>query len=145
MTSYTDLRKIYIKEWHVWYKMIYSCENNNQYYVETQVCDEWKGPNGFIEWLDHLGPRPGDDYVLSRINKLGDYEPGNVEWATKKQSQQKLRCHVDPEQRAYYKNIALENGIHRGCFYRRVRDGWPLRDAATIPPSQKKYKSRIVE
>jgi len=142
---YTDLRAEYLTEWRVWYKMIYSCEKNLQYYVETQVCDEWQGPQGFINWFDHIGPRPGPNYVMDRINKIGDYEPGNVAWTTKKENTNNQRRHQDPKQMSYWAKVARSNGIKNHTFRHRVLDyGWTMQDAATLPPTGQKYKNRTV-
>jgi hypothetical protein len=46
-----------------------------------KICDAWlSDPSLFY---DEIGPRPSDDYSVDRINNDGDYEPGNVRWATK--------------------------------------------------------------
>ena len=51
-----------------------------------KVCDEWKNPeNGFQNFYDYIGPKPGPEYSVDRINNDGDYAPGNVRWATYKQ------------------------------------------------------------
>jgi hypothetical protein len=52
------------------------------------VCDEWRAsPAAFIAWVDaNLGPRPSG-MTLDRIDNDGNYEPGNVRWATAAQQQ----------------------------------------------------------
>lgn len=44
------------------------------------VCDEWKeSPAAFF---DHIGEKPSSEHSIDRINNDGNYEPGNVRWAT---------------------------------------------------------------
>jgi len=47
------------------------------------VCDQWRGVNGFLQFIQDVGNRPQDDYSLDRINNNGNYEPCNVRWASK--------------------------------------------------------------
>lgn len=144
LSDYSYYRKEYLVEWRIWYRMCKRCEDDMKYYVETSVCEEWQGEAGFMNWLDHMGPRPSGCDTMDRINKFGDYEPGNVEWTTKTVSTNRQRRHIDPEQMAHWKNKAKANGITASTFYSRVKDrGWSWQDAATLPPSQKKYKKRI--
>lgn len=44
------------------------------------MCAEWAA--SFVAFYEHIGPRPGPDYSLDRIDVNGHYEPGNVRWAT---------------------------------------------------------------
>lgn len=143
--TYTELRAEYLAEWRVWYRMCKRCEDDLEYYVEVEVCDEWQGPNGFVNWLDHLGPRPSPDSVMDRINKLGDYEPGNVKWTSRRESANNQRIHANKSKLPYWRIIAESNGINKYTFYSRVRDrGWNVVDAATLPPNAKKYRKRII-
>ena len=144
-SMYTDMRKEYMYEWRVWYKMIYSCRENMKYYIETEVCEDWQGESGFLNWFDHIGPKPGPEFVMDRINKLGDYEPGNVEWTSKTTSANNQRRHIKPEERAYWGKIARSNGIGKHTFFARVHDrGWDVKDGATLPPSNCRYKNRVL-
>jgi hypothetical protein len=47
-----------------------------------KVHPEW---DNFKTFLDHIGPRPGPEYSIDRIDNDKDYCPGNVRWATAKQ------------------------------------------------------------
>lgn len=69
-----------------WRCMIARCENpkhkNFQYWGGRgiKVCTQWKDFNTFVA---DVGPKPTSIHELDRYpNKDGDYEPGNVRWAT---------------------------------------------------------------
>lgn len=44
----------------------------------AKVCERWQ--NGFAAFLSDVGPQPGAGCSLKRIDKGGNYEPGNVRW-----------------------------------------------------------------
>ena len=81
-------------EYRAWQEMRSRCYKlDNKRYSRyggrgIQVCDEWR--NDFIAFFDYIGPRPPQPpgqrlWSLDRIDNNGDYEPGNVRWATAKQ------------------------------------------------------------
>lgn len=47
-----------------------------------EVCERWReGEDAFWRFVTDVGERP-DGHTLDRIDVDGDYEPGNVRWAT---------------------------------------------------------------
>ena len=70
----------------VWNSMKKRCSpntghvGNRRLYVDRgiTVCEEWM--NDFMQFYRDMGPRPGEGYVLARIDRDGDYEPGNCRW-----------------------------------------------------------------
>lgn len=78
------------KLYSVWNTMKYRCFNNNSPQFKDwggrgiTVCDEWKDDfqafYDYVSQLPHFGEK---GYSLDRINNDGNYEPGNVRWATR--------------------------------------------------------------
>lgn len=74
-------------EYFAWKNVIYRCTNPSssvyKYYGGRgiAVCDRWKD---FDNFLADVGPRPSVKHSIDRIDNDGNYEPGNVRWATKK-------------------------------------------------------------
>jgi hypothetical protein len=59
------------------------------------VCDRWL--NSFTNFLEDIGLKPTPKHTLERIDNAGNYEPGDVKWATVKeqvdnQRKQAIRC-----------------------------------------------------
>lgn len=76
-------------EYRIWSGIISRCEtaSNNQYHYYggrgITICSEWR--DSFAAFYADVGPRPGPGYSIDRINNDGNYEPGNVRWATPKE------------------------------------------------------------
>ena len=56
------------------------------------VCEQWHDLRSFTDWIEqNLGPRPAG-HSIDRIDNDGNYEPGNLRWATPRvQSRNKRR------------------------------------------------------
>lgn len=83
-------------EYRAWVSMKNRCFNrNNPSYAEyggrgISIHPEWV--NDFVAFFEHIGPRPSPEHSLDRYpDNDGNYEPGNVRWATKKQQSENRR------------------------------------------------------
>jgi hypothetical protein len=45
------------------------------------VCERWRGPGGFANFLADMGERP-ENLTLDREDVNGNYEPGNCRWSS---------------------------------------------------------------
>ena len=75
-------------EHYVWREMLRRCRNGDKYYVGVQVCTRWLS---FENFLADIGRRPSAAYQIDRINPHGNYQPGNVRWATRSAQQKNKR------------------------------------------------------
>lgn len=97
-TNYRDGRAAH-PHYDRWYQMVARCtkphhrEWRNYGGRGIAVCDEWFNPHAFYRYLDEvLGPCP-ETYSIDRIDNNGNYEPGNVRWASKVEQVANSRRH----------------------------------------------------
>lgn len=55
------------------------------------VCAEW---NNYAQFKLDVGQPPTPQHTLDRKNNGGNYEPGNVRWATRKEQMNNVRINV---------------------------------------------------
>lgn len=48
-----------------------------------RVCEKWR--KSYVAFLKDVGRRPTPEHSIERIKNDGNYEPGNVKWATRKE------------------------------------------------------------
>lgn len=122
-------------EYTAWANIIARCTNPKHgkyaYYGGRgiKIAEQWL--NSFEVFLADIGKRPSAKHSIDRINVNGNYEPGNVRWATK---QQQMRNRRDNRFITFggrtqaLKDWAGEIGIEESTLrYRLSR--WPLERA----------------
>jgi len=91
------------------------------------VCQEWQGLGGYECFLAHAGRRPSSEHSIDRIDNNGNYEPGNVRWATRRQQAQNKRNNVmiwiDGERRCLAEWARI-GGTKAYTIRDRMRRGW---------------------
>lgn len=82
------------------------------------VCNEWR--DSFEAFLAAVGPKPSPHHTLDRIDVDGNYEPGNVRWATPAEQRANqapiaLRTHCGRGHEFTPQNTITERSGHRHC------------------------------
>lgn len=136
-------------EWKIWSKIKDRCFNPNckeyPHYGARGVimCAEWR--DDFAAFLAHIGPRPSRDYSIERINNAGNYEPGNVRWATDLEQGRNRRNNrlltVDGVTRCA-SEWAEVTGIKSATIINRMNKNWEPTAVVGVAPSlsNKGYK-----
>lgn len=81
--------------YRAWMGMRNRCRNqNNKSYAiyggrGIRVCERWD--RSFDAFLADVGERPTERHSLERIDVNGNYEPGNIRWATAKEQKANQR------------------------------------------------------
>ncbi len=96
------------KEYIAWTAMKYRCSYKNHPLYKNYggrgitVCKEF---DSFDVFLDHIGLAPSQKHGINRMNNDGNYEIGNVRWATKKEQTCNRRSKVSRD--IFIKDIKL--------------------------------------
>lgn len=121
-----------------WTAMIERCKGN-VYYKRLGIifCDRWRS---FENFLADMGERPSAAHTLDRWpDQLGNYQPGNCRWATKKEqgnNRVTTRYFDYNGERVSLAELSEKTGIpHERLRHRLVRAGWPVDKAVSLPIS----------
>ena len=120
----------------VWHSMKERCRNKNfrQWHNYggrgIRVCEQWLGPNGFVQFVSDMGDRP-TGYTLDRINNDGNYEPSNCRWASRRDQQHNQtvtrKVTIDGVEYVAAK-LAYESGLKTDTIIARAKQGLPMKE-----------------
>jgi hypothetical protein len=97
------------------------------------VCALWA--KDFWAFVDYIGPRPIGS-TLDRIDNEGDYEPGNVRWATNEEQARNRRNNKKIELFGESKTVgawAQVHGLRKSTIASRLAKGWSAERAILTP------------
>lgn len=130
-------------EYNCWRAMVERCNKPQNscysYYGGRgiKVHADWVGRGGFERWLNHIGQSPTEKHTQDRIDVNGNYEPGNVRWATRKEQSSNQR-----ERKTCRRLVAFgvektisewsnEYGVKYTAIMERLRRGWTPENAVS--------------
>lgn len=136
------------KEYSTWASMIVRCTNKKANNFQDYggrgigVCDRWRA---FDKFLADVGTAPSPLHTLDRINNDGNYEPGNVRWATREQqcanSRRSLIWVTFQGERMLLPEVSRRTGISYYTLRVRVRRGMSIEQA--VAGGSRRHKSCV--
>lgn len=128
------------KEYRTWSNMRIRCYYTGSISYQNYggrgiaVCSRWK--DSFEAFLEDMGRAPSSKHMIERKNNNGNYEPENCVWATRKEQANNTRTNRILTFRGESKTLAQWSDEFNLCgssITRRLRDGWSVEEALTIP------------
>lgn len=127
-------------EYYTWTTMKSRCLNPNdanygRYGARgITVCDRWR--DSFEAFFVDMGPRPSAKHSIERQDNDGNYEPGNVRWATGSEQainrSSSTAVTIDGRTQTVIE-WSRETGMDPMTIYARLYKGWDARRAVFAP------------
>lgn len=128
------------KEYRIWRAMkarCYAPSNKDKPYQKRgiKVCDRWL--HSYENFFADMGPIPGDEYSIERLDFNGDYCPENCIWLPQNEQSRNRSMNKIFEyqgQKHFLKDWARIFGIKYTTLYQRIyRQHMSFEDAVTKP------------
>lgn len=128
------------KERRAWWRMKYRCykPTHHKYPIYggrgITVCDRWLC--SFQHFLADVGPAPSPQHSIDRIDNNGNYEPGNVRWATRVEQGRNQRRNVLLTVDGITKTFtewAMDSPLRPSGVRRRLERGMDAKSALFTP------------
>ena len=117
--------------------------NNSNYHLYggrgIDLCDEWKEFDAFCDWALSNGydeNAPFGECTIDRIDPSKGYSPDNCRWVTMMRQNNNRRNNHLITFNGETKTIAeweRHLGLYNGAIYERLKSGWSIEHALTIP------------
>jgi hypothetical protein len=128
-------------EYSAWMAMVHRCTNPKRSDYQNyggrgiRIAAEWLGPDGYLRFVEHVGPRPSGTSI-DRIDVNGNYESGNVRWATRSEQQRNTRrsrwLTLDGETKTLAE-WCERTGLGHRTIMLRLKRGWSVEKALRTP------------
>lgn len=137
-------------EYRIWSGIIQRCCNpNDAAYGDyggrgISICERWR--NSYEAFLEDVGRRPAALSLDRWPNQNGNYEPGNVRWATAQQQQRNKRDNRLLTWDYRTQSVSAwseEKGWPRTIIDNRLRKGWDVEKIFTTKPRLDKRRRAL--
>lgn len=135
--------------YRIWSKIKDRCLNpNSKRYPDyggrgISMFEEWVyAPEGFIKFRNYMGQRPSKKHSIDRYpNNDGNYEPGNIRWATAAEQCRGRRSNVWIEyngEKMIMKDWSNRLGVDNRLIHRMYKSGKPFSEIYEFYNNKKK-------
>lgn len=107
-----------------------------------EVCERW---HTFSNFLADMGERPEGTTLDRYPDKIGNYEPSNCRWATKKEqaNNRVTNRNLEYKGRLYtLSELCAATGLTKDFLHGRLRNGWDVTRAVETPKMPAQYYPR---
>lgn len=127
-------------EYRIWCGIIQRTSNVKEVLYEyyggrgIKVCERWL--RSFENFYEDMGPRPGPEYSIERINNERNYCPENCKWSTDVEQNRNRRSNVMitfEDKTMCMTDWAEEKYINLSTLRDRLSRGWSIEKALNTP------------